>query len=299
MNLLSTHVRTFLAVIEQGSMTNAADELGVGKSAVSDSLRQLEEALGARLVARTTRRQHLTSIGQQFYRQCRELSHISAIALEEVSEHLSEPMGIIRITAPNAIIDEKVAPAIAELVNRYPKVQPELIVSDERLDLLEDKIDLAVTVGELKDSEFKAQRVGSLNDILCVSARFLTQHQYSIAETTNLSDVQNWPYIAHHWENADIQHQLIQPHLNKKTIVKFQRVMTSNTAHSVLSLVRQGAGVALLPSFFVKDHLRAGELVPVLPDYEPRKTGIYAVHPYGKLAPLTVRTMIEVMREKI
>ena len=97
---------------------------------MSDALKQLESSLGAQLLIRSARKQSLTAIGAQFYRRCREMNDVSTVALEEVSERLAEPMAPLRITAPHATIDSIVAPALAELVATYPRIQPELIVDD-------------------------------------------------------------------------------------------------------------------------------------------------------------------------
>ena len=295
-HLLSSHPRIFQAIVETGSITGAAERLRMGKSGVSDALRQLEVSLGAQLLIRTTRRQALTAIGEQFYRRCRELNDLSTIALEEVNEHLSEPMGSLRITAPHATIDGIVARAIAELVQTYPRIQPELIVDDKRLDLIKDDIDLALTAGDLPDSEFKAQRVGSLRDILCASSSFCKERNLSNDDAIDPARIVDLPYVAHNWEGADIVHQLKSRNTGETVDFKFRLVATASSVNAVSALIARGLGVGILPHIFLQPLLDSGAMVELLPGYRPRETNLYAIHPYGRSSPLSVRAMIDVIK---
>ena len=96
--------------------------------------------------------------------------------MEEVNDYLAEPIGALRVTAPHAAINGIVVPALAEVMRQYPRVEPKLIVDDKRFDLINDNIDLALTIGELPDSEFKAQRIGVVRDVLCASPDFISLH---------------------------------------------------------------------------------------------------------------------------
>ena len=295
-HLLSNQARIFQAIVEAGSITGAAERLQIGKSGVSDALRQLETWLGAQLLIRTTRRQTLTAIGERFYHRCRALDDLSKVALEEVNEHLAEPMGPLRITAPHATINSVVAPAIADLLRRYPRDQPELIVDDQRLDLIKDNIDLALTAGVLPDSEYKAQRIGGLCDVLCASSGFCADLGLSGATAIDPARVVDLPYVAHHWEGADVVHHLKSRASDTTEAFRFRRVATANSVNAVCSLIAQGVGVGLLPHFFVKPHLDNGEMTALLPRYRPQETNLYAIHPYGEIPPLSVRAMIEAMK---
>ncbi len=296
-HLLSNQTSIFIAIVEAGSVTGAAEMLGMGKSGVSDALKQLETSLGVRLLSRTTRRQSLTAMGEMFYRRCKELSNLSTIALEEVSEHLAEPMGPIRITAPHATIQYSIAPAIASLNKRYPRIQPELIVDDKRLDLIKNQIDLALTVGELPDSEFKVQRIGVLQDVLCASPALCERLGLGTPADLAPEVMQDLPYVAHHWEGTEISHNLKAKDASGCVTFRFRRVATATSVHAVFALIQQGVGLGVLPHFFLRERLQRGELVEILPGYEPRANGIYTVHPYGNIPPLSVRVMIDTMKQ--
>ncbi|MCE2029380.1 LysR family transcriptional regulator [Sessilibacter corallicola] len=301
-HLLANNVRIFLSIVESGSITAAANHLSMGKSGVSDALKQLESSLGVQLLIRTTRRQSLTTVGKQFYRQCRALNDISTMALEEISGHLTEPVGALRITAPNATIEDCVAPALAKLISQYPRIEPELIIDDKRIDLIEHNIDLALTVGELPDSEFRAQRVGVLKDVLCASPAFLKAHKLKPKTEISLDDIQKLPYVANHWQGAKSTYTLAtnsKKNSKNTTTLHFKRVATVNSVNAIVALIKQGVGISALPHFLVQKSLDSGELIELLPHHSPCSTNIYAIHPYSSTPPLGVRAMIEEIRQQL
>jgi DNA-binding transcriptional LysR family regulator len=296
-HLLANQIRVFLSIVDAGSITAAAEHLSMGKSGVSDALKNLETSLGVQLLVRTTRRQNLTSVGEQFYLRCRELNNLSKAALEEISEHLAEPKGSLRITAPHATIEHCLAPAIAALIARYPGVEPELIIDDRRLDLIGQKIDLALTVGELPDSEYKAQRVGTLNDVLCATPHFIEKRK--VNSKNNLDDLNGLPYVGNCWEDSESTYTLSPYGSKNTTTLRFTRVSTASSVNAVLALIEQGVGIGVLPHFFINEKLRSGELVELLPKHVPRSTSIYAIHPFGHFPPLSVRAMIGEIKKRL
>lgn len=145
----------FAHIVEQGSVSTAADKLELSKSVVSQHLKMLEQELGITLLKRTTRRQSLTEIGEQFYQSCKNINLIADTAWDNTRQHQTEPSGRIRITAPHALMDTLIAPVIADLIKLYPKLRPELINDDQRLDFMQHDIDLAIRVGHSPDSTLK------------------------------------------------------------------------------------------------------------------------------------------------
>lgn len=138
---------------------------------VSQHLKTLESELGTTLLIRTTRRQHLTDVGQLFYQRCREMNEVIDSAWDLVRSYQAEPQGRVTITAPDALMNALVAPAIAAAMSRYPKLRAELISSDEQLSLSADTIDLAIRVGSSAASTLKQRGIGSFRDQLCVPQR--------------------------------------------------------------------------------------------------------------------------------
>ena len=142
----------FAAVVENGSFTRAAERLGIGKTVVSQHVARLERELGVSLLLRTTRRVQPTEAGRQLYARCKTILTEADTALAELSEVNAEPRGLLRITAPSDFGAFVVAPLATAFCDVHPKVSIDLVLSDQKLDLIARDIDLAVRVGWLEDS---------------------------------------------------------------------------------------------------------------------------------------------------
>lgn len=285
---------TFVAIVETGSITGAADVLGLAKSAVSQNLKRLEAQLGVRLAVRTTRTLTLTPAGDRYYQRCKELLSLSQQARTEMEAFGAEPSGPITITAPHALVAPIVAPALAGLLLKWPKLAPRIIAADERLDLIEQGIDLAVTVGELPDSGLHARRIGSLRDVLCVSP-LLLEGAPAIADPTFPDWANQLPYIAHSREGAQIEHSVNLQGSGSDKRLSFVPTTRSNTVEAIVAVARSGLGVAYLPNLAIQGDLDAGTLVELCSTTKSKVKPITAVHPYGKLVPRSVHDMIATM----
>lgn len=171
-----TGIDEFVQVVESGGFTAAARALGVSKAHISKQVRQLEDRLGIRLLHRTTRRQALTEAGEQFYQRCTQLIG----ELDELSAALGEaqeiPSGRLRISVAGAFAERYLAPACAEFMTRYPRVQIELVFDNRIVDLIEEGFDLAIRYGELKQSDLVARRIAPRRLHVCASPAYLERH---------------------------------------------------------------------------------------------------------------------------
>lgn len=264
----------FAHIVEQGSISAAAEHLNVSKSVISQHLKHLEQELGMTLLKRTTRKQVLTSIGEQFYQQCTMLNEVAENAWLDAQGFSNTPQGSLRITAPNALMELLVAPVVAKLLPRYPRLKPELMSSDEHLNLSEYNIDLAIRVGQSKDSSLKQKRIGQFQDVLCGTAQIIEHYP-----------VQKLPYIANAWQGKSISHTLTND--SDETIHYDASVACiSNSFHSCLSLITSGAGIGLIPSFQLPNI--QPQLQPVFPGYHLPINSLYVLHPYTRQLPLAV-----------
>jgi DNA-binding transcriptional LysR family regulator len=181
-------------------------------------------------------------------------------------------------------MDSLVAPAIANLMQAYPELSPELISEDQHLDFMEHNIDLAIRVGTSKDSNHRQKRLGVFHDVLCASA--------PIPATKKLEDM---PYIANSWQGKNIIHQF-QSKQGKKFIFEAKPSCVVNSFHSCLSLISSGAGIGLIPSFYYAK--AEGELVDVLPEMKQAENPIYAVYPYSN-QPINVKVCITAIEQEL
>ncbi|MAG77707.1 MAG: transcriptional regulator [Colwelliaceae bacterium] len=274
----------FAHIVHEGSISGAADKLALSKSVVSQHLKSLESELGAVLLKRTTRRQTLTELGKSFYQECQKINTIADQAWEAVSGAQEQVQGVIRITAPNALMDLVVSPIIADLMLRYPKLQPELVSDDECVNLMERNIDLAIRVGHSSDSSLKQRRVGSFRDVLC------SKHAVSKA------DIEHLPYIANQWQGNTVEHVFNAEQGDTFTLRK-QPKCRVNSLHSCLSLIKSGAGIGLIPDFYYENVKPS--VVQLLPDMFLPENPVFALTPFQENPPKSVSLFIDEIRKRL
>ncbi|WP_375750521.1 LysR family transcriptional regulator [Vibrio sp. HN007] len=274
----------FAHIVEEGSVSAAASKLDLSKSVVSQHLKALETELGVTLIKRTTRRQKLTSTGEAFYQSCKNINIIAHSAWESAQESLVEPQGRLRITAPNALMDILVAPVVADLMKRYPKLKPELISDDQPLNLMKHDVDLAVRVGTSEDSNLKQKRIGEFRDVFCSTLE---------VKKKGINDV---PYIANHWQGKYVQHSFTSAN-GESLVYEKEADCITNSFHSCLALIQSGAGGGIIPDFYFSQ--LNTELVPLLPDMELSKNTVYALNPFSESTPLSVKLCITALEERL
>ncbi|MEQ3447707.1 MULTISPECIES: LysR family transcriptional regulator [unclassified Pseudoalteromonas] len=270
----------FAHVVEAGSLSGAAEKLGLSKSVISQHLKVLEQELGVVLIKRTTRRQFLTEPGKRFYEACKALNQIAEAAWEDIQAQQVEPEGSVHITAPNALIESLLTPIICELMQQYPGVLVKLTCDDQHLDMMAHNIDIAVRIGTSKDSTLRQKRLGRFRDVLCGHARFSKEK------------LTQAPYIANAWEGAQITHQFITENGEKRTLTPKVSCIT-NAFHSTVSLIRAGAGIGLVPDFYLKRFLR--DVTMLMPHASMPENSVYLLTPFSKHTPMAVQVCMDAL----
>lgn len=262
----------FAAVVEAGSFSTAAERLGMVKSAVSRHVSLLEEHLGVRLLARTTRRLALTDAGQEFYRRCARMIAEADAAVSAVSGDRDRPMGTLRISASQQLGQVQVAPAVVAFRAEHPQLEVELLLEDAYVDLVADHIDVAVRVGALADSSLVARKLADTEAVICASPDYLAAR----GEPKNHTQLAKHEWIVYTLARAPHRLVLTNPR-GQRVTVRVRGPVRTNSGGATHSLVRAGAGLAVLPQFYVEDDLRSGQLRAVLPSYVMPTAAIYAV----------------------
>ncbi|WP_370218186.1 LysR substrate-binding domain-containing protein [Thalassolituus sp.] len=245
----------FVHVVEAGSFTGAARHLGLPKSTVSRKITQLEERLGVRLIQRTTRSLRLTDTGNAYYNQCARILGEIEEANIAVTRMQSTPTGTLRITAPVLFGSTVLSGLIADYCDQHPQVTVDMALSDQKLDLVQDGIDVAFRVGTLEDSSLIGRHLGDVRSLLCASPEYIKkhgelQHPDTLGEH-NLMTLTQWPS----W-------QLCGPGGQTHNHNVHPRVQVNDFA-SLYTLALSGSGVAPLPSLIAAPAIRAGTLVQV------------------------------------
>lgn len=280
----------FAAVVDTGSFTRAAERLGITKAVVSQQVAQLERDLRTSLLMRTTRRVHPTEAGRMLHARCVVILREAKDAFDELDQTATEPAGTLRITASNDYGTAMVVPVATAFTARHPACEVELTLSDETVDLVSGRIDMAIRVGWLVDSSLQARQIGSFRQLMVAAPAFADQ----IAAARDPDDLATLPFIA----NKALREPLLWPFSRgdlDRRVVRMQARLAIDTTPGVLAAVRAGGGLSVLPDFLVAGDLASGRLSHALPEWRLPSGGIHAVYPAARFRPPKVTAFVEML----
>ena len=272
----------FVKAVDLGSFAAAADALDMSGPMVGKHVRFLEERLGVRLINRTTRRQSLTDIGRDYYERCRAVLAEAEAADALAADELSQPRGRLRVTAPIHFGRRCVAPVLLELAGRYPTLELDLSLTDRLVDLAEDGFDLAVRTGELDSrSGLIARRIARQRMIVCAAPAHLDRH----GRPRKIDDLTGHQAIVYR-RSGRVRPWLFPLEGQSPAEVAPAHRFRFDDLEAIADAASDGAGVAWLPNWLVRDRLEAGALVELLPDQPGYLYDCYALWlPTPKLPP--------------
>lgn len=277
----------FAAVVQHGSMSGAARALGLSTSAVSQQVRQLERDGGVTLLHRSTRKLVLTEAGQRYHALCAAMWTAAEQARAELAASRAEPSGELRLSAPVGFA-RHIAPALGPLLAEHPALRLRLLVDDAFIDLINQRIDLAIRFGRLTDSNWVAQRLGRMQWWLCASPAWVTQHG-GLPTHPDALLTQGW--LGFDREHGSLQLEVRSPQDEARTLRVSTRI-ASNNQLSIQQMCEAGLGPALLGSMDVQEALAAGRLQRLLPDWDFGALDLWAVTPQRDAQPAKVRLAI-------
>ncbi|MDO5658432.1 MAG: LysR family transcriptional regulator [Paracoccus sp. (in: a-proteobacteria)] len=275
----------FVAVVETGSFTRAAQRLGITKTVVSQQVARLEDELRTALLSRTTRSVTPTEAGRLLHARSARILQDAGDALGEIAQGNAAPSGHLRVAASNDYGAQVIAPVAAAFTRRYRDCTVELILSDSRLDPVAAQIDLSIRAGWLEDSTLQARRIGSFRQLLVASP--------DIPAPLTPEDLPERPFIA----NTALRDPLTWRFAHAATVAntRLSAVLTANTTTATLAMALAGGGMAVLPDYVVTDHLRLGRLIHLLPDWTLPEGGIHAVYPAARFRPPKVTAFVQML----
>ncbi len=286
-------IQAFTMVVDAGSFTAAAERLGTATSAVSRRVSALEQRLGVQLLHRTTRVLNLTEVGRGFYQHSTRILADLEEAEAAVQQEHGELCGTLRLALPLSFGVRHMGKLIAAFGKRHPRLEFDLDLNDRRVDLIEDNFDLALRIGRLQDSSLMARRLFDVRAVICASPRYLTVHgapetpedlrDHQCLVYSNLPDSGKWGYEA--------------PNGERKT-VKVNRVMQASSGDFLCNAAALGMGLVMQPTFIAAEAIRAGNLIPVLTDYQWPVTPAYAVYPPTRHMAYRVRAFVDFLVER-
>lgn len=283
----------FVAVVETGSFTAAAERLGITKAVVSQQVARLERELKTSLLIRTTRKVQPTETGHAFYLRCAMILRDTEETFNELAEKSIEPSGTLRLTAPFDYGVEMVVPTIAAFIQRYPACKVDAILSDQTLDMMSSNIELAIRVGWLKETGLQARKIGTFRQLLVASPAMAPQ----VAQLTRPQDIAKLPFVA----NTALRDHLrwtFSHNKNEQQDVTMQASVYLDATLAVRGAVCEGIGLSVLPDFVIEEDLAAGRLIQVLPQWRLPSGGIHAVFPAARFRPAKVRAFVELLADR-
>lgn len=280
----------FVAVVETGSFTAAAERLGITKAVVSQQVARLESEFRTSLLVRTTRKVQPTEAGQAFYLRCAMILREAEAAFDELAEGSTEPSGTLRLTAPFDYGVGVVVPAIAAFAKRYPACKVDAILSDQTLDIMSGNIELAIRVGWLAETSLQARKIGAFRQLLVAPPDMKRQ----VARLTRPEDIAKLPFVANTALRDHLQWDFSLNEIERQA-VHVQASIFLDATLAVREAVCQGAGLSVLPDYAVEDDLAAGRLIQVLPQWRLPSGGIHAVFPAARFRPAKVRAFVDLL----
>jgi DNA-binding transcriptional LysR family regulator len=286
-------LQSFVAVVEAGGFSKAAEQQGASTAAVSRRISGLEQVLGVQLFRRTTRRIDLTEAGQQFYRDVVDVFSLLGEAEERIRAGKENVSGLMRVAAPMSFGIQRLAGLLPEFMRRHPELKIQLLLEDRYTDLVAEGIDVAVRIGTLADSSLVAKRISAIPRLFCAAPAYLVAKGvpeipddlagHFCLQYSQRGPREDWASIL----GAPAEALAIHGNL------------TANNAEVLKECAIQGMGIVLLPAFVVDDAIADGRLREVLPTYRPAPFGLYAVRPSSRLVPARVRLFIEYLGEAL
>lgn len=285
-----TAARVFVEVADAASLTAAAGRLEMSPAMVSRYLAAAEDWLGARLLHRTTRRVSLTDAGQTAIATCRQWLELADEMRHRAGSGKREPAARLRVSTSSSFADAQLTAALVDFQAVHPKVQLELVVADRAVDLVEERIDLAVRITNALEPHLVTRRLTQCRSVLCAAPSYIARRGLPAGP----DDLAGHDHLTHAFGGGSV-YRLVEAGSRDGRVHELSvagRLHTNETA-VLRRAALAGAGVAMLPTYYVSQPLQRGELIRVLPAHEPEPLGVHAVYLSRRHQPLALRLLVD------
>ena len=286
----------FLAVVETGSFTLAADRLGIPKANVSRKVSRLEQNLSVTLLERSTRSQHLTEAGRRYLQHCKRIHTELDLATASVCELFQSYTGELKIGASVATGQQILRPALGRFMHQYPELKVQLNLVNRRVDFIEEGFDVVIRIGQLNDSMLIAKKLGTVARKLFASTAYLakegkpeqavqlTEHQLLIMSPFSKT------------LNSDLKLDLLSKQGESFSLDCRPRLLVDDFVMLKQAIV-DGLGIAVLPDYMSRQEVASGTLVNILPDWSMSDLDVYALYPKHRAKIPKVKVFLDFISE--
>jgi len=278
----------FARVVEKGSFSQAAKHLGLSRAVVSYHIKKLESQHGVKLLNRSTRSMALTEAGTSYYERCRIISEQASFAQQQMENLKNKPEGLLKITCPVNVGLELIVPALNEFKHLYPKIELELKLSDDIVNILDEGMDLAIRGAPLVSSELQATRLATLSTLLCAAPGYLQKYGRPNCPA-QLADHQ---WVLYKQSKTTLELKKGNRHHNIQLISN----ISTNNAAARTAFVEGGHGLGRIPFYDAWPRIQAGKLETLLTDYQMEDIFMYAVFPPGSASSKKMRLVIDYLK---
>ncbi|WP_180081774.1 LysR substrate-binding domain-containing protein [Acinetobacter sp. YH12201] len=286
----------FALVVEHGGFSAAERATDIPKSKLSRRVYNLEEHLGVRLIQRSSRHFAVTDIGMNIYRHAQVMMN-AAQAAHDLVDHLSiQPRGVIKVSLPVSIAQNEIAKILPKFLKTYPKIKVQLIVSNRRVDIINEGIDVALRVRSNLDDDpnLVLRKFENIEQHLFASQAYLNE----FGDLKQPEDLSNHQILSMSDEHLD-QYIVVHDDKNRQKKIKVNPIVMGSDLMMLAQLARQNCGIVLLPDSIVQDYVQSGELVRVLPDWKAPHGIFHAVYPSRRGLLPAVRVFIDYLVEQL
>ena len=285
-------MNVLVKVVGTGSYAETARRLGVTRSAISKAITQLEDALGARLLARTTRRVTPTEAGLAYYERCLAILAQVEETEAQISRLHDEPRGVLKVNGPMSFGVRYLGTAVADFMERYQDLKVELMLTDRMVDPLEEGVDVTVRIGAMVASSLIARKISTVRVVLAASPDYLAR--FGTPQTP--ADLASHRCL--HYGHSTTVPRWPLTERGQPISVPVSASLSSNNGDALREATLKGNGIARLPTFLVGEDLGAGRLVTVLDDYPPQDIVIHALYAPNRFLAAKTRVFIDFLVER-
>lgn len=272
-------------------MTAAADALDMSRAMVTRYLAQMEAWAGARLLHRTTRRLSLTEAGEETLARCRRMLEVAAEMEVAPSSEAATPRGLLRVASSQSLAQEVLAAAVSEFLRRYPLAAIDLHIGPRPVNLVEERIDLAIRITNDLDPNLIARPLGRCDSVICAAPAYLAAHgNPRSVEDLATHNCLTYSYFGKSLWEFDLR--------GERIAVPVSGNLSANESQVLLSAAMEGAGITMQPVYAARGPIAQGRLVALLPEAVPQALGVYGLYGSRRQMPTSLRALLDLLVER-
>ncbi|CAJ0901969.1 HTH-type transcriptional regulator DmlR [Ralstonia sp. LMG 32965] len=283
-----TSAEVFVAIVERGSLSAAAEALDMSRAMVTRYLAQMEAWSGARLLHRTTRRIGLTPAGEATLARCRQILEIASQMAMADGPEADTPRGLLRIACAQSLAQQTLSAAVTAYLRRYPQTAVDLVVDNRTINLVEERIDLAVRITNDLDPNLITRPLGTCESVVVAAPSYLAAH----GTPRRVQDLAVHNCLTYSYFGKSLW-KFTEAKTGAPSDVPVGGNLSANESMVLLAAAREGAGIALQPMFAAAPLIASGHLVRLLPDHVPQALGIHGVYSSRRQMPAALRAMLD------